>query len=90
MVLVFCSFVGVSLFEDVFSSGGAFGVLEKFTAVVSCVSNVGPGFGSLTTGTYDGFSTVSKLILCFDMLAGRLEILPMLFLFNPLSWIRKN
>ncbi len=88
--LAFCSFVLISLFEDVFHGGTNLGMIEKLTSVISCMSNVGPGLGNLSTGTYNGFSTVSKLILCFDMLAGRLEILPMLFLFNPLSWRRKN
>ena len=87
---VLISLVLVALFDDVFISDGGNTFTEKLTAVVSCMSNVGPGFGRLAVGTYNGFSPVSKLILSFDMLAGRLEILPMLFLFNPMAWRLKS
>lgn len=85
-MIIIVSFVGVGLFDDILVEGEGFNLLEKFTAVVSCMGNVGPAFGDLCVGNYKSFSTISKLILCFDMLAGRLEILPMLFLFNPLIW----
>ena len=87
---VLISLVLVALFDDIFISDGGNTFTEKLTAVVSCMSNVGPGFGRLAVGTYNGFSPVSKLILSFDMLAGRLEILPMLFLFNPMAWRLKS
>ena len=82
------SFVLVALFNDIIlreNSIWSFG--ETLTAVISSMSNVGPAFGKLALRyNYSEFSSVSKLILCFDMLAGRLEILPMLFLFNPVVW----
>ena len=61
----------------------------NFTAVLSCLSNVGPGMGSVgPTMTYAGYSALSKLILCVEMLVGRLEIYPILVLFFPRLWKR--
>lgn len=58
-----------------------------FTAVATCLNNVGPGLN--VVGPVENFSSLSdlsKLVLSFDMLAGRLEIFPMLMLFNPSLW----
>ena len=58
-----------------------------FTAVATCMNNVGPGLN--VVGPVENFSSLSdlsKLVLSFDMLAGRLEIFPMLMLFNPKLW----
>ena len=61
----------------------------NFTAVLSCLSNVGPGMGSVgPTMTYAGYSALSKIILCVEMLVGRLEIYPILVLFFPRLWKR--
>lgn len=85
------SFLLIALFNDVYGGGASpTDFSETVTAVISSLSNVGPGFGGLAVGTYNGFSPVGKIILCFDMLAGRLEILPMLFLFNPRTWIKNR
>lgn len=60
------------------------------TAVLACLSNIGPGFGAVGPyGNYADFSVLSKLVLTFDMLAGRLELIPMLMLFSPYAWARK-
>lgn len=60
-----------------------------FASVVSCMSNVGPGFGAAgPMGNYDIYSDLSKILLSFAMLAGRLEIFPMLLLFSPDTWRR--
>lgn len=60
-----------------------------FTAVVSCFNNIGPGLGLVgPTGNYADFSAFSKLVLIFDMLAGRLELFPMLLLLSPKTWKR--
>jgi trk system potassium uptake protein TrkH len=54
------------------------------------MGNVGPGLGAVgPTGNFADFSVMSKLVLCFDMLAGRLELLPMLMVFSPYAWSRK-
>lgn len=61
----------------------------NFTAVLSCLSNVGPGMGSVgPTMNYAGYGALSKLILCVEMLIGRLEIYPILVLFFPKLWKR--
>ena len=60
-----------------------------FASVVSCMSNVGPGLGPAgPMGSYDIFSDLSKVIMSFAMLAGRLEIFPILLLFSPDTWRR--
>ncbi len=60
------------------------------TAVIACVGNIGPGLGAVGPyGNYADFSVLSKLVLSFDMLAGRLELIPMLMLFSPYAWSRK-
>ena len=51
------------------------------------MNNIGPGLAKIgPAGNYAFFSIPSKLILIFDMLAGRLELLPMLLLFHPATW----
>jgi len=65
-------------------------VITHFSAVVACLNNVGPGFESIgPMGNYSAFSAFGKLLLCLDMLIGRLEIFPMLLLFSPAVWLRK-
>ncbi len=62
----------------------------NFSAALTCLSNVGPGFSVVgPTGNFSGFSYFSKLVLSFNMLIGRLEFMPMLILFSPATW-RKN
>lgn len=62
-------------------------LVTNFTAVAATFNNVGIGFGDVgPTGSYASFSVFSKLVLCFDMLAGRLELFPMLLLFSPKTW----
>lgn len=59
----------------------------NFTAVLANINNAGPGFQAVgPTCNYSGYSTFSKFILMFDMLTGRLELLPMLILFSPKTW----
>lgn len=67
-----------------------FDFTSSFASVMATVNNVGPGFGMVgPTGNYSQFSALSKAVLSFDMLAGRLEIFPMLVLFNIHTW-KKN
>ena len=59
----------------------------SFTAVISCLNNIGPGLEVVgPVGNYSGFSVLSKVVLIFDMLAGRLELFPILLLFSPHTW----
>ena len=60
------------------------------TSVIACIGNIGPGLGAVgPAGNFAEFSVLSKLVLSFDMLAGRLELIPMLILFTPSTWSRK-
>ncbi len=57
------------------------------TAVASSLGNVGPGLGDIgPTGSYLGLPAASKWLLSSLMIIGRLEILPILILFNPEVW----
>ena len=62
-------------------------LITNFTAVVSAVNNIGPGLELVGPAANFGFFSIpSKLVLIFDMLAGRLELFPMLLLFNRAMW----
>lgn len=64
-----------------------FDVTTNFTAVISCLNNVGPGLGLIgPTGNYSIFSSFSKIVLSFIMLSGRLEIFPIMILFSHKTW----
>ena len=57
------------------------------TAVTSCMNNIGPGLSEVgPMSNYACMSTLSKYVLSFDMLLGRLELFPMLVLFSPRAW----
>ena len=62
-------------------------MVTNFTAVLATMNNVGPGFEVVgATGNYAGFNYLSKIVFIFDMLAGRLELYPILLLFVPMMW----
>ena len=64
--------------------------VTAMTAALTCLSNVGPGLNGVgPTENFSHFSPAAKLLLSFFMLAGRLEIYPVLLLFSPNVW-RKN
>ena len=79
MIILVLSFIIISL--DNFSVG------TNFTAVLACFNNIGPGLEAVgPTCNFGGFSVLSKLVLIFDMLAGRLEIFPILALLTRSTW----
>ena len=64
-------------------------LITNFTAVAATFNNIGPGLELVgPASNYGIFSNFSKLVLCFDMLAGRLEIFPLLILFTRETWRR--
>ena len=64
-----------------------FDLVTNFTAVTATINNIGPGLSLVgPTQNFSLFSVPSKLVLIFDMLAGRLELFPMLALFTPSTW----
>ncbi|MGN1016832.1 MAG: TrkH family potassium uptake protein [Faecousia sp.] len=82
VIILFFSFVVISL--DGFSIG------TNFSAVLACFNNIGPGLEAVGPAcNYAGYSVLSKLVLIVDMLAGRLEIFPILVLFSHSTWKRQ-
>lgn len=64
-------------------------IVSSATAVIASLSNIGPGLGVVgPTGNYAAFSSFSKVVLSFCMIAGRLEFFPILVLFTPSVWKR--
>ena len=62
-------------------------LVTSFTAVAATINNIGPGLNQVgPTCNFSFFSDFSKWVLIFDMLAGRLELFPMLMLFHPSLW----
>lgn len=70
---------GGNVIDDLFS---------HFSATLACISNVGPGVTSAIgpMASYAGYGAAAKLLLSLVMLAGRLEIFPMIILFAPRTW----
>lgn len=81
---IYCA---VALISFLLISLDNFSFETTLTAVIACLNNIGPGLGNVgPTGNYAGFSPISIIVLIFNMLIGRLEIFPMLFLFAPSIW----
>lgn len=79
----------VNIVSDAGSYEVKHGFFSNFSSVLTCISNVGPAFEAV--GPYSSFasySIFSKIILTLTMLLGRLEILPVLILFNKRTWKR--
>ena len=79
------SFIFVGSFLLISLNG--FDMVTNFTAVAATLNNIGPGLELVgPMQNFSGFADPAKLVLIFDMLAGRLEIFPMLVLFLPDTW----
>ena len=62
-------------------------LITNFTAIAATINNIGPGLELVgPTANFSFFSAPTKIVLIFDMLAGRLELFPMLLLFTPATW----
>ena len=82
VIIVFAIFAVISL--DGFSVG------TNFSAVLCTFNNIGPGLEAVgPTCNFSQFSDLSKLVLSWAMLAGRLEIFPMLILFSQGTWKKR-
>lgn len=67
------------------------GLVTSISAVLCTFNNIGPGLEMVgPTGNFSSFSDLSKFVLSFDMLLGRLEIFPILFMLSPEVWRRKK
>ena len=81
IVIVLLSFVLISL--------DGFSITTNISAVFACFNNIGPGFEAVgPTCNYGAYSAFSKVVLIWDMLAGRLEIFPILILLSGSTWSR--
>ena len=81
IILLLCAFL---------ISVDGFDLTTNFTASLTCISNVGPGLGVVgPAGNFSEFSNFSKFILTLEMIAGRLEIFPILVLFSKNTWSSK-
>ena len=82
VVLFFTTFLVISLDN--------FDFITNFTAAAATLNNTGPGLSMVgPVGSYAAFSPLSKLMLSFTMLAGRLELFPLILMFFPAAW-KKN
>lgn len=74
-------YIAVTVVTFILVSISGLGFEEDFTAAVSCVNNIGPGFGLIgPAGSYAAYSGFAKMVLSVAMLIGRLEIYPLLAL----------
>ncbi len=84
------AYIIISLIAIFIISFDNFDVTTTVTSVITTMSNIGPGLEMVgPAGNFSAFSPLSKLVLSFCMLVGRLEIYPMIVLFSPSIW-RKN
>ena len=81
--LFFASFLAISVLDGR-------SIETTFSAIAACINNIGPGLGEVGPAeNFAFFSPASKIILSLDMLLGRLEIFPLIFLFSPSVWLEK-
>ncbi len=75
----------------IISFDGTHGLIENISTSITMINNVGPGLGAVgPMGSFAGYSYFSKFILSISMIAGRLELIPILVLFNPNTWKKRN
>ncbi len=81
--------LGISSILISISSPNGFDASTNISAVITCMNNVGPGLGAVgPSGSFAPYNVFAKIILTFDMLLGRLEVIPILLLFYPKSWVK--
>ena len=87
----FIIYIFVIAFSTLIVSLNGFDIITSFSACLSAVGNMGPGFGMIgPRGHYADFSVMSKYIISVCMLLGRLEIYPILLLCIPSFWRRNR
>jgi len=84
------AYVGILIISFLIISLDGFSMETNISAVFATFNNIGPGFGAVgPTMNYYAYSNLSKIVMIFNMLAGRLEIMPMLVLFSRTTWRTK-
>lgn len=77
----------IVVFSFIVISIDGFSPMTNFSAVLACFNNIGPGLESVgPTCNFGDYGLLSKVMLIVDMLAGRLEIFPILILFSRSTW----
>ena len=88
-MIFFAAYIFITLTATLLVSVDNFSFGSTFTAVVTCIGNVGPGLEMVgPMGNFSAFSGFSKLVLSLCMILGRLEIIPILVLFSGTAWKR--
>ena len=83
------AYVLIIMFSLLVISIDGFSVGTNFSAVLACFNNIGPGLELVgPTCNFSVYSSLAKIVLIFDMLAGRLEIFPILILLSRDTWRR--
>lgn len=84
------AYVFIFITSFVIISIDGFDLTTSFTSVAATINNIGPGLELVgPVGHYAGYSLLSKWVLIFDMIAGRLELFPVLILFSLSTWRKK-
>lgn len=85
----FVIYVMIIIVTTMLISLNGFDFMTSFSSVLATLNNTGPGMSMVgSTGNYSEFSVFSKIVFCFNMLAGRLELYPFLLIFVPSAWKR--
>ena len=83
-------YVLIIVFTTMLISLNGFDFTTNFTSVLATLNNTGPGFSMVgSAGNYAQFNIFSKAVFIFNMIAGRLELYPLLIIFLPRAW-KKN
>lgn len=83
----FVAYIGIFMASLLLISLDNFDFTTNFTAILATLNNIGPGLNLVgPTGNFSMFSDPAKWVLIFDMLAGRLELFPMLIFLMPSTW----
>lgn len=89
ILIFFYAYVMIIIFAVIIVSLDNFDFMTTFSAVMATISNIGPGFGIVgPVGSFADFSNLSKIVMTFCMIVGRLEVIPVLVLFTPSIWRR--
>ncbi len=85
------AYVLIMIVSFLLISVDGFSVMTNFSAVLACLNNIGPGFDAVgPLCNFSLYGDLSKIVLIIDMLAGRLEIFPILVLFSAHTWKRNR
>ena len=88
--LYLVTYIALLLISWLIISFDGMSIETNLSAVFACLNNIGPGLGEVgPSGNFACYGWLSKLVLIFDMLAGRLELFPILILLAPSTWHRR-